>query len=231
MISISNYLQNRGLVEIINVICDDTIYKIHPEAPLHPNSEVSRAFDTLIESFDNKCNYKLQRFLSLFNGKNRVNEIITFLPQILVDYGMEMILFLLRWRMIITIEPVIVSLHQSRLFHEKSLAQNQSSVAKCSSDLFSIGYNLLEGDSESTSNQDDARINLAKLFGIPFESLKEFDQEELAILQKLHPYLFQDVLALKSLYELSWSCKIEIDKILDVLKKASFLSLTFTAAV
>jgi len=120
LVSMATYLQSWGLSQIVSIIYSHSCYRVHEMAPLSPNSRLSRIFDVVVlskihrtdspdseEKVQQCC--RLPFILALFNGQRSMLEVMELMPEILKDWALDAVVFLLRYHMLTPVNKYVIN--------------------------------------------------------------------------------------------------------------------------
>jgi hypothetical protein len=145
--SIARHLKQWGLAKIITTITASNRYRVHINAPIEVESKVAKAFSAIFSNVKKQVNTKstnniingsspskeygilssndqlsIARILSCFNGIRTVSEAVECFPHDYTDYAIDIIVWLLRWRMICEVHTSLIRIDPN---NNKNIDTNQ----------------------------------------------------------------------------------------------------------
>ena len=122
--SLARHLQQWGLAKIITTITASNRYRVHINAPLEMDSKVAKSFSAIFSNVkrqvvpsissnpdigsSNNDKLSIARILSCFNGMRTVSEAIEYFPINYSSYAIDIIVWLLRWRMLCEVHTCLI---------------------------------------------------------------------------------------------------------------------------
>lgn len=184
--AIARHLQHWGLAKVITTITASNRYRVHLNAPIEVESKVAKAFSAIFSNVKKQVNTKstnniingsspskeygilssndqlsIARILSCFNGIRTVSEAVECFPHDYTDYAIDIIVWLLRWRMICEVHTSLIRTDPNNDIETNTIQQSIVTPTKVP--------NSIDNDNDIPLNED-----LTIEEEIIFEKLKGF---------------------------------------------------------
>jgi hypothetical protein len=122
--ALARHLQQWGLAKIITTITASNRYRVHINAPIEVDSKVAKSFSAIFSNVKRQVNpskssspdivlsnndkLSIARILACFNGMRTVSEAIEYFPTSYSSYAIDIIVWLLRWRMLCEVHTCLI---------------------------------------------------------------------------------------------------------------------------
>jgi len=99
--AVARLLCSWGYGRVVGTVTNTSVYSVHPQAPLQASSVAAQTFATQFCAGAGVDTNGFALVLSLFNGQRALREVLLLLPPRLCAHGVDIVVFLLRWRLLL----------------------------------------------------------------------------------------------------------------------------------